>query len=253
MQRLERLGHRGVVDMSDTVQIETVGAHTRSGRSGFDPGEIDATGGEFGERAHQRARFVEQLEHDRGPVRPGRGGRRPRPGDQDEAGERLIVVGDTRGQRAEPEARAGQRRRHRGVGAALGDILRGGGIRGRVVYQHLWQLFGDPLAHLRTSDRIGGQQADVGQGGAGPGQDGETHLQFGLGDDLQSRPDGQRIQRRRDRALHRTLDRHHGGFDLAGSDQFQRRPLTGRGDALDGRVEDARRFDLGQSHLGEGS
>ena len=162
MQRLECLGDGFIVDVPDTVEEEEVGAQLLSGGPGFDAGEVDVADGELGQRRHQRAGDVVEAQHYRGAVGSGAARRRSRLPGQHEPGARVRLVDDVGGQRRQAVAFGRQRRAHAGVGAPVGDVVRGRRVRVGRHHLRVRQVFGQPMPHLRRGHREGRDRLDVG-------------------------------------------------------------------------------------------
>ena len=257
MQRFECLGDRMVLDVSHAVEEKDVGAQLGSGGPGFDAGEVDVADCELGQCRHQRAGNILQPQHHRRPVGAGASRRGCRRAGQHEAGARVGFVDDVGRQHGEAVTFGRQRRAHGGVGATVGDVMRGRrvGVGGHQL--RLGQVGRQPVPHLGGRDREGGHRAHVRGGCPGPDHDREGHVEGQLGEDLQPRPGGQAVQGRQYGSLDRVLDRHAGVVGVVGPDRRQ----CGRG-ALGGDGHEVRCAVVGdhalrrhpeQCRLGEGS
>ncbi len=210
MQRFECLSDRIVVDVADAVQEEHVGSQFGSGGPGFDTGQVDVAYPELGQRGHQCTWHIVDPQHHRRPIGTGTRGRWSRRTHQNKAGARVVFIDHAVCQRRQPALGAGQRRTHRGVDVAVGDLLRGVGVGVRGAQLGGGQMGGQPAPHLGRGDREGGQRAHVGGRATRLHDNAERHVQRQLGEHLQRRSDRQTVQGRHDRTVDRVLDRHAG-------------------------------------------
>src|SRR3954470_20579680 len=95
-QRVDGLGHPGIVPAALEVAEEHVAPEAAAQRPRFDPGEVDVPARELRERLDQGARVVgaELREHERRPPRSLAAGLGPCWGDPHEAGDVVRVVLD---------------------------------------------------------------------------------------------------------------------------------------------------------------
>ena len=189
VQRLECLGDRDVVDVTDAVQEEHVGAEFGSGGPGFDPGQVDVADAELGQRRDERARARCRCA---GPPRCGRRRCAPAaaPGGPTRTN-RVRAFGSSTTPSAsvvQAVALRGQRRAHPGVGPA-GEPPPGprralelaGTTCGRR------QVLGQPAPDLRGGDRERRDGRDVRGRGTRPHHDAERHVEGQFGEHLQRR------------------------------------------------------------------
>ena len=130
----------GVVpDVAAGVEVEavlacapggcSVGPTVGSAGPRLDAGEVDPAHGELVHRGHQAARGVGEVEDHRGSVGAGRLAGCAGLADEEEAGDGVVGVDHSLGQRDQPVQGGGRRRGDGGVGAALGDVLGGTDLR----------------------------------------------------------------------------------------------------------------------------
>jgi hypothetical protein len=143
-----------------------------------------------------------------GAVVAGRGGRRPGPGEQDEAGDSAGVVRDVVGEDRQAELVRGQRGGDRGVDLSAGDLSRG--LAGGAADQHVrvGQVAGDPVAGLGDPVVVRRDRADVVERGPPAAHDREPNCEQGLLDDHQGRLVEEPVEHGRHGALDAVLDGH---------------------------------------------
>ena len=185
----------GVVpDVAAGVEVEavlacapggcSVGPTVGSAGPRLDAGEVDPAHGELVHRGHQAARGVGEVEDHRGSVGAGRLAGCAGLADEEEAGDGVVGVDHSLGQRDQPVQGGGRRRGDGGVGAALGDVLGGTGVRCRDDDLRVRVQLLDVASNLARRDRVGGDGphligGEILRGGDGEG-DVEGHLGVGL-------------------------------------------------------------------------
>lgn len=209
--RLEGLGHRAVVDVSDTVQKEHVGAQLSPGGSGFDPSQVmprmpnsfsadTSAPGELSMRSTTEVRSLRSGPEGHPAGRPGRTGcgrwarpPPPRPGSPDRTGSAASGVLTPASQRPSATSRAAAAFEFAGRTATFG--------RCSVSQRRTWS----------RRDRERREGVDLTRLRSGAHDDAECHVQGQFAVDLQRRSGGEAVQgwaERRLRWSSRSVRRH---------------------------------------------